>query len=62
MKEDYRISNVGGRMPICENNNLQNTDIDRRKHGQQTGFGTLVVHAINNEYQMFKLNSYYNLT
>ena len=39
MKEDYRISNVGvksidiGRMPISENSNLLNTDIDRRKHG-----------------------------
>lgn len=32
-----------------EGNYLVFTDTKRRKHGEQIGFGTLVVHAVNDE-------------
>lgn len=35
--------------PIGENNNLLFTDAEALRHGYQTGLGTLVVYAINDE-------------
>ena len=32
-----------------------NTDTDVRKHGEQTGLDTLVVHAVNDVYQSLGL-------
>jgi len=36
-------------MPIGESNILESTDAEVRKHGDQIGLDTLVVHAANDE-------------
>lgn len=38
----------------CEDIDLEITDADRRKHGEQIGLDTLVVHAANDEYYLLR--------
>ena len=36
-------------MPVGEDDSFIKTDVEGRKHGEQTGFETLVVHVVNSE-------------
>lgn len=48
LAEGWNPVRLGG-MPIGESNLLESTDADQRKHGDQIGLETLVVHAANYE-------------
>ncbi len=37
----------------CEGSLLAVTDADARKHGEQTGLDTLVVHAVNDDHSLY---------
>lgn len=49
LKERWNSVIVNG-ISISESIIQELTDTEERKHGEQIGFGTLVVHAVNDEY------------